>query len=131
MIRWILSLLVAIGWAGGLAVSAIASYPVTVSPPSDAYNPYGQRRFVPSGGSIQTVINQCAAGDTVVVAPGSYDEEVTIPVTLTNLTLIGAGNRGAAYIAPASGNSGRGSLTSSAGARRSGARSATVASSAR
>lgn len=57
--------------------------------------------------TIQKAINSCARGDTIYVAPGQYDETVTIARTngtsgnaLSNLTIIGQGGRGAAFIEP-------------------------------
>lgn len=50
------------------------------------------------GTPIQPVINEAKAGDTIYIAPGSYDETVT--VNKNDLTLIGLGGRGEAYINP-------------------------------
>lgn len=50
------------------------------------------------GTPIQPVIDEAQAGDTIYIAPGSYDETVT--VNKNDLTLIGLGGRGEAYINP-------------------------------
>lgn len=65
---------------------------------------YGDERQVSGSATIQSVINSASSGDVILIAPGEYNEEVTIPATLSKLTIIGQGNRGAVFIAPASGN---------------------------
>lgn len=54
--------------------------------------------------TVQKAVNSAAAGDSISIGPGSYNEEVTIGATKSKLTLVGFGNRGAAFIAPATGN---------------------------
>ena len=52
--------------------------------------------------TIQKAVDSVAdgKGDVIYVMPGAYDETVTIGVTKNNLTIIGLGGRGAAYIEP-------------------------------
>src|SRR5687767_10239496 len=40
--------------------------------------------------TIQSAVNTASAGDTVKVCAGTYNENVTVPVALSNLTLEGA-----------------------------------------
>lgn len=84
-------------------------------------NAFGRIRFVDStNGSdshsgtsitdafatIQKAIDVARRGDTIIIAPGQYDETVTIGRTdenddaLNNLTLIGCGGKGATFIEP-------------------------------
>lgn len=42
------------------------------------------------------------SGDTILVAPGSYDEAVTI--TASNITIVGCGNRGTVAVVPSTSN---------------------------
>lgn len=49
--------------------------------------------------TIQAAVNQAAPGDVILVAPGAYNETVTVS---KRLTIIGLGGRGAAYIEPTS-----------------------------
>lgn len=67
-----------------------------------AVNPFGKVRVVRAGESIQTAINAMAAGDTLYIEPGDYDEAISI--VTDNLTLIGIGSRGAVAIAPSAAN---------------------------
>lgn len=52
--------------------------------------------------TIQTAIDAASSGDLILVAPGDYDETVTI--TKDNLTVIGTGARTAVSIAPSTSN---------------------------
>lgn len=54
--------------------------------------------------TITAAITAASAGDTIYIAPGEYDEQVSIARAKSNLTLIGAGNRGSVYIAPTASN---------------------------
>lgn len=54
--------------------------------------------------TVAQAIANAVAGDTIYIAPGEYDEAVTIARTKNNLTLIGAGGRGAAFINPSTAN---------------------------
>lgn len=50
--------------------------------------------------TIQAAVDRARSGDVILVAPGGYDETVTIPRTLSNITIRGMGGRGAAFIEP-------------------------------
>lgn len=52
--------------------------------------------------TIQKAVDIATRGTTIIVAPGQYDETVTISRTSahSNLTIMGMGGRGAAYIEP-------------------------------
>jgi hypothetical protein len=52
--------------------------------------------------TIAAAITAASAGDTIYIAPGSYDEQVT--VSKAKLTLVGAGNRGTVAVAPSASN---------------------------
>lgn len=62
----------------------------------------------PAGGAdytaLQAAIDAAAAGDTILMAPGAYDEAVTIARAKSNLTIVGVGGRGACYIEPSAVN---------------------------
>lgn len=53
--------------------------------------------------SIQSAVDIAAAGDTIYIAPGTYDETVTIERGL-NLSIIGVGPWGSVKIAPSTAN---------------------------
>lgn len=65
---------------------------------------FGTAHEVLSTGTIQAAVDQAQAGDTIYVEPGEYDEAVTIPRALSNLTLVGVGGRGAVMVAPSATN---------------------------
>lgn len=48
----------------------------------------------------QDAINKAVAGDYIYFAPGEYVEALTIARAKSNLTLIGVGGRGSAFVAP-------------------------------
>ena len=50
--------------------------------------------------TLQAAIDAGSPGDAFLVAPGQYDETVTIPATLNQIVIIGLGGRGAAYVDP-------------------------------
>lgn len=50
--------------------------------------------------TITAALARASAGTKILVAPGQYDETVTIPRTLSKITIIGTGGRGAAFIEP-------------------------------
>lgn len=54
--------------------------------------------------TIGKAITLAAAGDIIYVAPGGYNEQVTIPKAKGNLSLVGVGGRGAAFIEPSAAN---------------------------
>jgi hypothetical protein len=60
--------------------------------------------------TVQRAVNLASPGDVILIAPGAYDESVTIARTggitgtLNNLVLYGYGGRGAAFIAPTTTN---------------------------
>lgn len=65
-------------------------------------NPFATVRRVPSGTTIQSVVDVAEAGDIIAIEPGDYDEQLSI--VTDNLTLIGLGARGAISIAPSAAN---------------------------
>lgn len=67
-------------------------------------NPFKAQRYVANAQTIQSVIDQAVAGDTILIEPGEYVEAVTIARAKSNLTLIGLGGRGAVFIAPTTTN---------------------------
>lgn len=54
--------------------------------------------------TIQAAVNAARAGDRIIVAPGVYDEAVTIANAKTNLAIIGVGTRLAVAIQPSAAN---------------------------
>lgn len=50
--------------------------------------------------TITKAISSANDYDVIVVAPGAYDETLTIARTKSNLTIVGMGGRGSAYIEP-------------------------------
>lgn len=50
--------------------------------------------------TVSQAVSLASAGDDILVAPGEYDEAVTVPREKSNLTIVGVGGRGAAFIAP-------------------------------
>jgi hypothetical protein len=57
--------------------------------------------------TIQKAVDASRAGTVIFVAPGQYDETVTIPGTHGgNLTIVGVGGRGAAFIEPSTEDAG-------------------------
>lgn len=56
--------------------------------------------------TIQYAVDQSNSNDVILIAPGSYDETVTISRTLTGLALVGLGNLGDVRIAPTTVNAG-------------------------
>lgn len=66
-----------------------------------------------SGDSFLTIaeaVSNASAGDTIWVAPGEYDEAVTVDVD--QLTLVGYGGRGSSFIAPSTTNATAVTITS-------------------
>jgi hypothetical protein len=55
----------------------------------------------PASVSIQAAVTASAAGDTIVVCPGTYTEQVTIPADKDRLTLVSRERRQAVIKAPA------------------------------
>ena len=52
-------------------------------------------------GTIGEMLALMVPGDVGYLGPGAYDEgNLVVPATLTNITLIGAGNRGSVFIEP-------------------------------
>lgn len=54
--------------------------------------------------TLQEAVNKARSGDFIYVAPGEYDEAVTIARAKSNLTIIGVGGRGAVFVAPSTTN---------------------------
>lgn len=108
-----------IGVIGGLAYINFAGAPMPLNGP---LNIKGTTRLVNAAfegmeangvyATIQDAVDAASAGDTIIVAPGQYDETVTISRTgadgeeLSNLTIIGAGGRGAVFIEPSTEDAG-------------------------
>lgn len=69
-----------------------------------ASSPFGSERYVSAGVSVQSVVDSAQPGDVVYVQPGEYDEAVTVPRAKSNLTIVGLGGRGAAFVAPSTAN---------------------------
>ncbi len=64
-------------------------------------NPFGETRRVPSGTTIQSVVDNSNAGDVLYIDPAGYPENLVI--NNPGLTLVGLGARGEPFINPASG----------------------------
>ena len=64
-------------------------------------NPLGGVRYVPSGTTIQSVVDVAVANDVIFIEPATYAENVVIGTA--GLTLVGMGARGQPWINPASG----------------------------
>lgn len=60
----------------------------------------GGASYASAFNTLAKALAACAAGDTILLAPGAYDESVTILRTKPDIALIGVGNRGAVSIAP-------------------------------
>jgi len=56
--------------------------------------------------TIQDAVDDAVAGDRILVAPGAYDETVTILRAQSNLTIVGMGGRGAVFIEPSTEDAG-------------------------
>jgi len=69
---------------------------------SDAARRSGNRAYR----TLQAAIDAGSPGDAFLVAPGQYDETVTIPPALNQIVLIGLGGRGAAFIEPSAEDAG-------------------------
>lgn len=63
--------------------------------------PFGNIRLVPSGTTIQSVVDVAEAGDIIYIEAGTYAENVIIATA--GLTLVGLGARGQPWINPAAG----------------------------
>jgi len=59
---------------------------------------------VAAGDSVQHIVDRASPGDTIYLGPGTRDEAVVIPRALSNLTVVGSGNRGACALAPTATN---------------------------
>jgi hypothetical protein len=95
---------------GGIPVAAAGTY-WFVSADTDIASDGNSGRSLSSPLlTVQRAVNLSSPGDVIMIAPGEYDEAVTIARTggitgtLNNLTFYGYGNRGAAYIAPSTTN---------------------------
>jgi len=55
----------------------------------------GEGHMVTSGGSLAQAVRGARSGDAIFVAPGQYDELITID---KSLTIVGLGGRGAAFV---------------------------------
>lgn len=62
------------------------------------------KSFATAFATVQAALDAASAYDTILVAPGEYDEAVTIARSKSNITIIGTGGRGAQYIAPSTAN---------------------------
>jgi hypothetical protein len=62
------------------------------------------RSWATAKATITAALALAVAGDRILIAPGEYDEAVSIARAKGKLTLIGVGGRGAAYIAPSAAN---------------------------
>lgn len=87
-----------VGPGGTLPVSFGSAWFVDSTGGSNSYSGKGQSSAF---ATIQKAVDSAGPGDVIYIAPGSYDETVTVTaVTKANLTLIGLGGRGSVYIEP-------------------------------
>lgn len=54
--------------------------------------------------TIQKAVTAAPDGSQILIHAGEYDEQVTIPITSSNLRLTGVGGRGSVFIAPSASN---------------------------
>lgn len=69
---------------------------------SDAARRSPNRAFA----TLQAAVNSASSGAAILVAPGAYDETVTIPRSKSNLVLIGVGGRGGGFVEPSTEDAG-------------------------
>ena len=69
--------------------------------------------------TIQSAVNAAVSGETIKVAPGTYHESVTVPSTLSNLTIVGGQIHLAGESGPSTVASDTAAFTLSAAASRS------------
>jgi hypothetical protein len=84
-----------VGLGSGLIGSAASLF-------VDASGAYWRRQGVKNGfRTLQKAVNASRPGTVIYVAPGRYNETVTIPRTHGgNLTIVGVGGRGSAFVEP-------------------------------
>lgn len=56
--------------------------------------------------SLQAAVNDAIPGSAILVAPGAYDETVTIGPSHNQIVLVGMGGRGAAFVEPSTEDAG-------------------------
>lgn len=54
--------------------------------------------------TVQAAATEAAAGDRILIAPGEYDEAVTVARAKSNVTMVGVGGRGSVFVAPSTTN---------------------------
>lgn len=88
---------------GGAQVSVPAGQTWFISPAGNDTSGDGLAWDRPFA-TFAKALTKMVAFDHLYVAPGKYDEQVTIPRSLGNIVIIGSGGRGAAFIEPSAAN---------------------------
>ena len=96
--------------AVALTVTVFATGTATATAATRAVDDDGQATprdcaaATPASPTIQGAVDASAAGDTIVVCPGTYVEQVTVPADKDRLTLVSSARRQAIIKAPATSN---------------------------
>lgn len=78
-------------------IPSLGDYRIVDASPSDELRQYDKLYT-----TIQAAVDAANAGDTILIAPGSYDEALT--VSESNIVLYGCGNLGAVSVVPSATN---------------------------